>query len=141
MPPPLQPNTQRWQQAMERRVGNLERRQSDAPAAARRQGEIIFSQALLSVDESGRYYPPIPCRLVGVVATLATAGSSTTTVQVAVNGGVQGTVSLVSGDHFQAIPMANGLAADVDYVTVETTAVGAGAAGLVVSVRFVGRVA
>lgn len=122
------------------RLSVLERRNADRTQDNTSRGWIYwhetFSQAYPSVAASGRYYPAFTGELYGAVASLKTAGSSTTTVVVKVNGGAQATINLASSDHFEQASLDDILQADVDYATVETTAVGTGAEGLTVELRF-----
>lgn len=129
-------------QALERlirRVDDLERRlrqRATDPAPGYLYDEVVFSMDTLSVAASGRWYPGHTVEIYQAVASLKTAGSSTTTVVVKVNGGTQATINLASSDQYEAASMDDALVADTDYATVETTAVGTSAAGLVVTLRF-----
>jgi hypothetical protein len=70
-----------------------------------------------------------------VRALLGTAGTTTTTVSVRKNGSSVGTVSLVSSDTDQTAAISGGLTlTGSDLLTVEITAVGAGAQNLTVVV-------
>lgn len=109
----------------------------DSPQPGWLYWEETFSQATLAVQASGRYYPPFTGQIYEAVATLKDAPSSGTyTVVVKVNGGTQATFSLTSGEHYEKQAMDDVLQSDTDYATVETTALGAGASGLVVVLRF-----
>lgn len=122
-----------------RRVEDLERRlrtrATDRPTALEPL-EATFSHAgTPTTDESGRWYPRRTATLTAVVASLGTAGSSSTVVEVSVNGGVQATVTLGSGVNLGNDTAAAVLVADTDYLTVAATSVGTGAADLTVQAR------
>jgi hypothetical protein len=95
-----------------------------------------FSQATVAVEGSARWSPDKTVRITQVDATLDTPGSSTTTVVVKKNGSTVVTLSLTSGIyHNTALPVDLSLTA-FDWLTVETTAAGTGAANL--NVQMVG---
>ncbi len=91
----------------------------------------------VSLAASGRYHPAIARRVVEVVASLSTAGTSSTTLEWRKNGVVQVSMVLVAGVTYLAVPV-NVEMLPTDYLTVATTAAGAGAVGLVVQSRAVG---
>lgn len=98
--------------------------------------EAVFSHAgTPSTEPSARWYPRRTARLVSVLASLATAGSSSTVVTVYVNGGGQGTVTLGSGVNKATAVFDDVLVADADYLTVAATTVGTGAEDLTVQAR------
>lgn len=101
--------------------------------------EILFSKdGAVSVTTSPRYYPPEDIVIASFAVMLKTAGSTTTTVRLLRNGtAITGSsVNLVSSDNFQIVEFAGvSLAANADYLQVDVTAAGTGAAGLVGSVR------
>ena len=95
-----------------------------------------FSQATVAVEASPRWSPDKTVRITQVDATLDTPGSSTTTVVVKKNGSTVVTLSLASGIyHNTALPVDLSLT-QFDWLTVETTAAGTGAANL--NVQMVG---
>jgi hypothetical protein len=98
--------------------------------------DFPFSQPAISLVESGRYYPSISCTLYGVVLSLGTAGTSTTTVEVKKNGTVVDSVSLGSGGHYALETFNTHFRKLTDYASVKTTAVGTGAKDLVALLLF-----
>jgi len=95
-----------------------------------------FSQATVAVEASPRWSPDKTVRITQVDATLDTPGTSTTTVVVKKNGSTVVTLSLSSGIyHNTALPVDLSLT-QFDWLTVETTAAGTGAANL--NVQMVG---
>jgi hypothetical protein len=92
-----------------------------------------FSQFAMSVAESERYNVEDPFRLTQVDATLLTAGTTTTTVEVRKNGSSAQTLTLTSGvSHVVEFPTTVSFVRG-DKLTVKTTAVGTGATGLYVN--------
>lgn len=121
------------------RISTLERRNKmtqDSPQPDWIYWEETFSQSTVAVAASGRYYLPFTGDIYEAVASLKTAGSSTTTVVVKIDGGTQATINLAASDQFEKALLAATLESDTDYATVETTAAGTGAQGLVVTLRF-----
>jgi hypothetical protein len=95
-----------------------------------------FSQATVAVEASARWSPDKTVRITQVDATLDTPGTSTTTVVIKKNGSTVVTLSLTSGIyHNTALPVDLSLT-QFDWLTVETTAAGTGAANL--NVQMVG---
>lgn len=107
-------------------------------SAARTVYVIPFSfSGALSLSASPRYYPHIATRLVSVHVSLDTAGTSSTVLTVNKNGSaLSTTITLASGVHANSATFYEGLTADLDYLTMEVTTVGAGAADLVAQARF-----
>lgn len=71
-----------------------------------------------------------------MVAMLGTAGTTTTTVALKVNGATVVSLSLGAGETFKRLTLSKSLAPDLDFATVALTAVGASAANLDVIIRF-----
>lgn len=124
---------------LERRIELLERpirRQAPGRPIPAEPLEAIFSHAgTPTTAPSARWYPRRTARLVRVLVSLATAGTSNTVVTVYVNNGSQGTVTLASGVNRASAAFDNVLAADSDFLTVATTTVGTGAKDLTVQAR------
>lgn len=103
-------------------------------------GDIPFSYAGgLVASTSPRWYAPRALTLTKVFGSLGTAGTSTTTINIKLNGTTVATLSFTSGTQTNStttISTAN-LAADTDYVTVEIATAGTSAANLDVQVRYV----
>lgn len=85
------------------------------------------------VATSGRYYPPRNVLALRMIASLAVAGSSDTTVQLMRNDVVIATATLAAGEVYveETVNVTFGI---TDYATVQTTAAGTDATGLVVQV-------
>lgn len=99
--------------------------------------DVLFSwppTTALALALSGRFYSRLDMMITGASASLHTAGTGTTTVDVKVNGNPILTLTFAAGDFYASTELAYAvtLAARVDYLQVETTAVGASAAGLTV---------
>lgn len=137
LPFPEQPKSP----VVERRLANLEKRSLTRPQIDQ-QGdepedlEAVFSHAgSPTTDESPRWYPRITASLYEVLVSLGTAGSSDTDVEVYVNGGLQGTITLGSGVNVAIGYFSNALAANTDWLTVAVTTVGTGAENITVQAR------
>lgn len=90
--------------------------------------EVLFSHAgALTATTSPRWYSRHGGRLVKVVVSLATAGTSTTTVTIYRNDVSVGTVDLLSGEQYKTLTLNVALVADVDHLRVGVTTVGTGA--------------
>ncbi len=121
-----------------RRVENLERGQrlANNPRSTAEPLEATFSHAgTPTTAASARWYPRRTATLTRVIASLATAGTTSTIVTVYVNGGSQGTITLASGVNKNTGTFDDVLVADTDYLTVAATTVGTGAAKLTVQAR------
>lgn len=111
------------------------RPQPDRPPPAEPLEAVFSHKGTPTADASGRWYPPRTATLVNVFVSLGTAGTSDTDVEVYVNGGVQGTITLGSGVNKSYGAFDDVLVADTDYLTVAATTVGTGAADLTVQAR------
>lgn len=123
------------------RVANASpvRRSVDAerPSGAASRPSVVFSlPGSVAASTSGPWVADAGTTLVSVRALLGTAGSSSTTVVVKVNGTSVGTVTLASGDTSERADINAALVADTDVVTMAVTAAGTGAADLTVIARF-----
>lgn len=109
------------------------------PAVSKvRAGHNIFHlQGAVAVSASEGQPPEFSGRLSEAVVTLTTAGTSTTTVAVRVNGSSVGSVNLGSGVTRAVLDLAVDVDPATDLISVEITAAGSGAAGLVVTAKTV----
>ena len=129
---------------LKERVLDLERRlrarqdqlrPADVAAGA---GVMIFHQpgtVALSPSVVARWHPPASSSL-AVVASLGTAGSSSTVVTFYKNGSAisGGTVTLTSSDQYESATIAATFNGTTDYLTARVTTAGTTAAELVVAV-------
>lgn len=123
-------------EGLRKRIEVLERRIREQPGAET-EDELIFSlPGALVASTSPRGYVRNTSRLVNVVVSLGTAGSSTTTVLVKKNGSTIETITLGSGVNFDRTRTSVSFTADSDYMTVTVSGVGTGAADLTVQARF-----
>ena len=98
--------------------------------------EFTPSGSAVAVTPRGRrYYPWATVTLYEVLVSLDTAGTSTTTVKIYINGGLWATINLAAGDNLALVAMDNILQANIDYLQVEVSAAGAGAKDLTVQAR------
>jgi hypothetical protein len=98
--------------------------------------EQEFSYAgALTVSTSTPWAAATDCRTIEVLALLGTAGSSSTVVEVDVNGSSIGTVTLGSGVTSNSAALSTALIANTDIVTVSVTTAGTGAEDLTVLLR------
>ena len=130
---------------IKRRLFDLERKVGLTQSDTRPTTEpeiVVFSQggdatAVSTTEVSGRYHPLLRRKLSYVLCTLATSGSTTTTVSIKKNGTEITTVSLASSDTFEEKTLSTVFAAATDYLTVAATAAGTGAEGLTVQAKFI----
>lgn len=120
------------------RLENLERRTSKLTRPVELEVLRFSLAGAVSVAEGGPDTAAVGGAVIAVVARLGTAGTSTTTVVVKVNGTTISTLNLASGATVARDYPNERIGADVDLVTVETTAAGAGAEDLQVQVRLRG---
>lgn len=132
----LLPELGRILAGLERRLVILERRIRNEPTVPSH-SEIMFTlPGSLTGSTSPKAYLRVDSRLVNIVCSLGTAGTSTTTVQVKKNGTTIATVNLTSGATFSRARAAEMFVADTDALTVTISAVGSAAANLSVQARF-----
>lgn len=100
--------------------------------------ELVFSQpAAVSVNESGRYYPPENKTVEYVWVSLGDDGSTSTVVEFRKNGTAFKTLTLVASDFVEGSTTDTQLAGPItDYLTVATTSAGSGAQKLTAGVKF-----
>lgn len=132
----LLPEIGRILAGFERRLAIIERRIRTPPTFPT-ETELIFSlPGVVLVSTSPKAYLRADSRLVNIVCSLGTTGTSTTTVQIKKNGSTIATVTLTSGVGFSRIRAGETFIADSDAVTVNVSGAGTGAAGLIVQLRF-----
>lgn len=137
MPPTLQlPDLRRTLADLERRLQILERRiRASAPDSV--DSEIIFSlSGTVIASSSSKAFVRTGGRLVKVVCSLVTAGTTTTTVQIKKNGSTVVTVNLGSGVTLDETIANVEFGKDSDALSITVSAAGSGAAGLTVQTRF-----
>ena len=133
----LTPDLRRTLGDLARRIGILERRIGAASTVgATANDDIIFSYAgTLTTAES----PPAKLRYGGILATLAvglgTAGSTSTIMQVKLNGTVVATVTVPSSSADYSAAIGARVAAE-DRLTLNITTAGTGAADMTAAARF-----
>lgn len=90
----------------EAKILDIQRGVPEPPAAAN--AEIIYSApGAVTVSQSPAITPKESLTIIGFSATLATAGSSTTTVVLKVNGTTVATVNLAASATYSRVPVAN----------------------------------
>lgn len=89
---------------------------------------------VVSAGDSPVYEPDEDLLLIGARARLTTAGSSATTVEVAVNGDLVDSITWDAGSALEIVAFEELLTADTDLLTVSCTEAGSGAIGI--SIRF-----
>ena len=121
---------------LERRLSILERRIREQQGAAFNDETVFSLPEAVAASTSPKAYLRADCRMVNVVASLGTAGSSTTTVQVKKNGSTVVTLTLAASATFTRTRANVGFIEDTDYITVTVSAAGTGAKDLTVQARF-----
>lgn len=113
--------------------------QSDAGDPPKEGGTLEappFSLASLALSTSDRYYPPTATRVIRLVASLKTAGSSPTSLYLLKNGAQTQGLTIPASDNIEAVDCSVPYSGpEQDYMQVQVTAVGTGAAGLTVQPR------
>jgi hypothetical protein len=114
----------------EAKVLDIQRGVPVPPAAE--SAEIIYTApGNVTVSQSPPVTPKVSLTIIGFSATLATAGTSTTTVVLIVNGTTVATINLASGATYGRVPVANvGVTGRLGIYAVGITAAGTGAADL-----------
>lgn len=124
----------------EERIAHLEGLFGRAGGSTAFDDEQIFNLASsLYAHESARWYPPATITVVSYIASLDTAGSTTSTIIVKRNGSTVKTISMTSGEQFEAGELVLAVNPE-DYLQVEITVAGTGAVGLDVQLRYQHRV-
>lgn len=133
----LSPDLRRALADLASRIGVLERRVTSAAAAVDNSHEIIFSYAgALTAAAS----PPARVwrggNLTVLAVTFATAGSTSTIIDVLRNGITVGTVTVPSSTEAYNGEVSARFVADVDTLALEVTTAGTGAADMTAAARF-----
>lgn len=121
--------------SLKKRVTDLERK-LDAFGKTRPYLGTPFSLAgAIYVSESPPWTTPVKLTIVEIVGLLGTAGSTTTTVALKVNGTTIVSLNIAAGEQLRKLTTSKILAPDQDVVTIACTAAGEGAEDLDVIVR------
>jgi len=133
----LTPDLRRILGDLARRVGILERRVTAAAASVDSSSEIVFSFAgALTAATS----PPARVwrggNLTVLAVTFATAGSTSTVIDVLRNGTTVGTVTVPSSTEIYNGEVSARFAADVDTIALAVNTAGTGAADMTAAARF-----
>lgn len=120
-----------------RRVDDLERRlrtRSAPDQAGYLYLDVPFDYTS-GVDPSKRYSPPFTAELIELYGTLTDDGSTSTTVDLTINGGAQETLTVASSAFSGTETVSHVLEGRVDYMQLEAT-LGTGADGLLICALF-----
>lgn len=122
--------------SLKKRVTDLERKLNNASGLNPYLGVPFSLAGTIFVSESPPWSSPVKLRISSLAVLLGTAGSSTTTVALKINGSTVATVNVAAGEKSRKLTISQQLAPDQDVVSVACTASGNGAKDLDVIVRF-----
>lgn len=88
------------------------------------------------VSGTARWYPEINGKITGGYFSLGTAGNSVTTVSIKKNGVEIFLLSAAAGENISNTAAVDIAVLTTDYITIDITAAGPGAADLVVSIKY-----
>ena len=122
---------------LKRRLTDVERKLDRSGANVTDQGQPFTLAGSIYTSNSSPWTPYTSVELVRIITMLGTAGSTTTTVTVSINGDVYQTINLESGIDMAKNSMSRVLVPDEDIVVVACTAAGTDAEDLSVILQYI----
>lgn len=121
---------------MQRQIADINRRLGGSGEGRRSNESVTWYMHTLDTVEWGGWYAASHQRVSYFVVSLLTAGTTTTTCHLNIDGVSVGSVSLTSGETFGKTRIASEVYTDDGILSAEVTAVGTDAEGLTATARF-----